>query len=164
MRVLVCGIGNVFQGDDGFGVEVLSRLRQRQLPEGVELCDFGIRGYDLAYALMEEADAAVLIDAVPLGEEPGTLRWLEPDLEALEGPAHADGHAMDPVQVLRLVRQLGGRPPRLFMLGCQPARLGGEEGEMGLSPRVAGAVELAVAEVCHVLERLAHEKKEGVGA
>jgi hydrogenase maturation protease len=163
VRVLVCGIGNVFQGDDGFGVEVLDRLRQRQLPEGVELYDLGIRGYDLAYVLMEEADAAVLIDALPLGEKPGTLRWVEPDLEALEGPASPDGHAMDPAQVLRMVRQLGGRPPRLFLLGCQPARLGGEEGEMGLSPQVAAAVEPAAAQVLHLLQRLARQK-DGVDA
>src|SRR5436190_196968 len=41
-RVLVAGIGNVFMGDDGFGVAVVGALSGRQLPEGVDVVDFGI--------------------------------------------------------------------------------------------------------------------------
>ena len=113
-RLLVAGIGNVFLGDDGFGVEVVARLAQRPLPEGVEVADFGIRGFDLAYALMEGYDFAVLVDALPRGGHPGELFVVEPDLERLEemeGPSLADGHGMDPVAVLKMVRQFGGQPP-----------------------------------------------------
>src|SRR2546430_16670733 len=84
-RVLVAGIGNVFLGDDGFGVEVVARLAQRPLPEGVEVADFGIRGFDLAYALMEGYDFAVLVDALPRGGPPRELFLVEPGLERLDG-------------------------------------------------------------------------------
>ena len=51
-RILVAGIGNIFLGDDAFGVEVVKRLAAKSLPPGVEVVDFGIRGLDLTYALL----------------------------------------------------------------------------------------------------------------
>ena len=153
-RVLVAGIGNVFLGDDGFGVEVVARLARRPVPEGVEVADFGIRGFDLAYALMDDAyDVAVLVDALPANGRPGELFLLEPDLDQVDGQGLADGHGMDPVSVLRLVKQLGGTPPRLYVVGCQPASLGPEEGQMGLSEPVQGALDAAVAMVEDLVQR-----------
>ena len=153
-RVLVAGIGNVFLGDDGFGVEVVARLSRRPVPEGVEVADFGIRGFDLAYALMDDAyDVAVLVDALPANGRPGELFLLEPDLDQVDGQGLADGHGMDPVSVLRLVKQLGGTPPRLYVVGCQPASLGPEEGQMGLSEPVQGALDGAVAMVEELVQR-----------
>jgi hydrogenase maturation protease len=156
-RVLVAGIGNVFLGDDGFGVEVVARLSRRPLPEGVEVADFGIRGFDLAYALMEGYQAAVLVDALSRGGQPGDLFVVEPDLEQLDelgGPAVADGHGMDPVAVLKMVKQFGGQPPRLYVVGCEPASLGGEQGEMGLSAPVEAALDGAVELVEDAVRRL----------
>jgi hydrogenase maturation protease len=155
-RVLVAGIGNVFLGDDGFGVEVVSRLRERALPETVEVGDYGIRGFDLAYALMEDYDAAILVDALPLDREPGELAVLEPDLEELDGFGMVEGHGMNPVEVFRLVKQLGGRPPKvLLIVGCQPGTFGPEnEGQLGLSEPVAASVEPAAALIESLVARI----------
>jgi hydrogenase maturation protease len=164
-RLLVAGIGNVFLGDDGFGVEVVARLARRPLPEGVEVADFGIRGFDLAYALMESYEYAVLVDALPRGGEPGRLFVLEPDLEELErsgAPNVADGHSMDPVAVLRMVRQFGGRAPKVYVVGCEPASLGGEEGQMGLSAPVQAALEGAVELVEDLVGRLRGQVDAGL--
>jgi hydrogenase maturation protease len=117
MRILVAGIGNVFLGDDGFGVALAGRLSRREWPAGVEVVDFGIRGMDLAYAL-PEYDAAVLLDATPRGAAPGTLYVIEPELD--DGAVAVDAHGMDPVKVLALARALGGVPPRTLVLGCEP--------------------------------------------
>ena len=81
-RILVACIGNIFLGDDGFGVEVARRFADRPLPEGVRLVDFGIRSYDLAYAMMEDWELIILVDAVPRGGEPGTVYVIEPELPA----------------------------------------------------------------------------------
>jgi hydrogenase maturation protease len=116
-RILAAGIGNVFLGDDGFGVALAGRLARRELPAGVEVVDFGIRGMDLAYAL-QDYDVVVLLDATPRGEPPGTLYVIEPDLDAL--PPDVDAHGMDPVKVLALARALGGPLPRTLVLGCEP--------------------------------------------
>jgi hydrogenase maturation protease len=150
----VAGIGNVFLGDDGFGVEVVARLARRPLPEGVEVADFGIRGFDLAYALMESYDVAVLVDALSQNGRPGELFVLEPDFDQVDDHGVADGHSMDPVAVLRLVKQFGGRPPRLFVVGCEPASLGDEEGYIGLSEPVQEALDGAVALVEELVQRL----------
>jgi hydrogenase maturation protease len=118
-RVLVAGIGNVFLGDDGWGVALAGRLSTRELPRGVDVADFGIRGMDLAYAMQEDYDAVVFLDATPRGEAPGTLYVIEPDLEDIE--MTIDAHGMDPLKVLALARTLGSEAlPRTLVVGCEP--------------------------------------------
>jgi hydrogenase maturation protease len=159
MRVLVAGIGNVFLGDDAFGVEVVARLAGRELPAGVEVADFGTRAYDLAYALMDGCDAAVLVDALPRGEPAGTLCLLEPDLDDLDGFATVDSHAMNPMAVLAMVRRQGGTLPPTWIVGCEPGELGRESedeggGRMGLSQPVAAAIDAAADMVEALVSRL----------
>ncbi len=154
VRVLVAGIGNVFMGDDGFGVELARALMDRPLPAGVEVKDFGIRGMDLMYALGEGWDAALLLDATPRGGEPGTVYVIEPrtDPDALS----LDTHGMDPVRVLRLASELGPVPARILVVGCEPAvRMTGEEDDVlvELSEPVRHALDGAVG----VVERLLGE-------
>src|SRR5271165_3610783 len=106
-RILIGGIGNIFFGDDAFGVEVARRLSGRPLPEGVRVVDFGIRGLDLAYALLDPYDAVILVDAVPRGGQPGTLYVLEPELDAVDAPPPmVEPHALDPWKVLHLAQSL----------------------------------------------------------
>jgi hydrogenase maturation protease len=143
-RVLVAGIGNIFLSDDAFGVEVARRLAEHDFPASVRVEDFGIRGVHLAYELLEGYDALVLIDALPMGEPPGTLVVMEPELDIASdagGPSIVDAHTMSPTVVLSTLARLGGRVGRIYVLGCQPATL--EEG-MALSTPVAAAVEPAV--------------------
>jgi hydrogenase maturation protease len=156
-RVLIAGIGNLFLGDDGFGSEVARRLAERDAPPGVDVVDFGIRAMDLAYALQREYAAAILIDAVPRGGAPGTLYLLEPELDA-EGVVVLETHAMDPVKVLRLAQAMGGVPPRVLLVGCEPdAALSGDsydEMRMELSDCVRAAVPRAVEMVESLLAEL----------
>jgi hydrogenase maturation protease len=152
--VLVAGVGNIFLGDDGFGVEVVRRLQTLDLPDGVCVRDFGIRGYDLALALMEPWELVILIDTVQRGGTAGTLYVIEPDAGKYsdEGAQPPDSHAMTPAAVFRLVKQLGGTRPPTLIIGCEPAELGGEEGRMGLSPEVDAAVEPAIRTIGQLLE------------
>jgi hydrogenase maturation protease len=147
--ILIAGIGNLFLADDAFGVEVAQRLLRREQPDGVRVVDFGIRGVDLAYALLDEPDAVILVDALRRGGQPGTLYVLEPEPAASGDPADAgllaEPHHLDPARVLRLVAALDGRVRRLLVVGCEPARADGdEEMEMGLSAPVQAVVEEAV--------------------
>jgi hydrogenase maturation protease len=148
-RILIAGIGNIFFGDDAFGVEVAQALSRRALPPGVEVCDFGIRGYDLAYALTENYDAILLVDAAPCGRDPGTLFLIEPDLaqlRQLEAPT-LDAHSMDLVRILQMAESFGGIRTVPYLVGCEPAVLDCPEGEFGLSEAVRAAVPRAVAMV-----------------
>ncbi len=149
--VLVAGIGNIFLSDDGFGIEVANRLAARPLPAGVRVADFGIRGVHLAYELLDGYDGLVLIDAMPMGESPGTVTVIEPeadgDLVPDEEAPVVDAHSMSPDVVLATLARLGGSVPRVYVVGCQPASL---DEHMGLSPPVAAAVDGAV-ELCRQL-------------
>jgi hydrogenase maturation protease len=159
-RILVAGIGNVFLGDDGFGVALAGRLARRELPAGVEVVDFGIRGMDLALALQDDYGAAVLLDAVPRGQAPGTLYLIEPELP--DEPGLPDAHGMDPVSVLSLARALGRTPPRTLVVGCEPAtRMGAGDDEIvaALSEPVRAALDEAVRMVESLLHELTQEEE-----
>lgn len=157
-RILIAGIGNIFLGDDAFGVEVARLLLGRPQRDGVRVIDFGIRGLDLAYALTDGCDAAILVDAAPGGQAPGTLYVIEPDLEASSAPSTFDGHSMDPVAVLRLARTLGELPSRVLVVGCEPGRLSSDEdGDFELSDPVRAALRPAVGMVESLVDRLIGE-------
>jgi hydrogenase maturation protease len=141
-RVLVAGIGNVSLGDDGFGVEVSRRLQQRALPDGVQVVDYGVRGFDLLYNLCDGWDAAIVVDATGRGGTPGTLYVIEPDADADLERQMPPAHGMHPTKVLAHVRAIGGRVGHLRLVGCEPAHFGGT---VGLSQPVEAAIEPAVA-------------------
>jgi hydrogenase maturation protease len=147
-KTLVAGVGNVFLGDDGFGVEVARVLAESPLPDGVRVADFGIRGLHLAYELLDGGyETTILLDATPHGDRAGALCVVEAAAGRLSGAA--DGHSMTPDQVLAWVRAMGGDPGRVLVVGCEP--LATEEG-MGLSAPVAQAVPEAVALVRELLD------------
>ena len=127
-RILIACIGNIFLGDDGFGTEVARRLAGRPLPPGVILKDFGIRGLDLTYALLDPYELVILVDACPRGGEPGTVYLMEPDPVESNAPdiapARLETHAMNPMNVLRMVKSMGGAPGRILIVGCEPADIG----------------------------------------
>jgi len=161
--ILVAGIGNIFLGDDAFGVEVARRMAGLELPASVRVADFGIRGFDLAYALQDGYETTILVDACPHGEAPGTLYVIEPDLKALDGPdaapATVEAHAMNPMNVLRMAKAMNIEVKNVLLVGCEPETLGGEEGQMGLS----APVEAAVDEAVKLVESLVHRILNGNG-
>ena len=156
-RILVAGIGNIFEGDDGFGCAVAQRLLGADLAAGVDVVDFGIRGIDLGYALMDGYDTVILVDAIDRGAAPGTVLVIEPELPEpsgdICGPLMA-AHELNPAQVLRVVASLGDKRPRLLLVGCQPETLGGEQGHLGLSAPVTAAVEVAARRIIALVDEL----------
>jgi hydrogenase maturation protease len=187
-RVLIAGIGNIFLGDDAFGVEVVRALADSSWPDEVEVKDFGIRGYDLACALGDGYDAVILVDATPRGQAPGTVYLIEPDLptQNLVGtdstPSHStasrltasqravnsgedvlDGHSLDPVRALQMAQALGGVAPRgLYLVGCEPGELGPAEGGISLSEPVQAAVPQAI-ELIENLVRQLLSREQSIG-
>jgi hydrogenase maturation protease len=158
-RILIAGIGNIFLGDDAFGVEVAQRLVQRPLPAGVRVVDFGIRGLDLTYALLDGQDVVILVDAVPRGGPPGTLYVIDPETKGQSEPGSADllieTHNLDPARVLRLASALGAQVGRLLLVGCEPQTPGPEdEMRMGLSDPVQKAVDEAVPLIESLVARI----------
>jgi hydrogenase maturation protease len=150
LKILVAGVGNVFLGDDGFGVEVARRLAEMDLPAGVDVGDFGIRGIHLAYEL-SAYDTTILVDATPRGEPPGSLYALE--LEEGEPQTVIDAHGMTPDAVLDLVGVVGGEMRRVLLVGCEPADV---SPGMELSAPVTAAIEPAIRLVRELIEEEIH--------
>ncbi len=151
-RVLVAGVGNIFFGDDAFGSEVARRLLREEWPEHVRVVDFGIRGLDLTFALLDGYDTVILLDATPRGGAPGTIYMIEAECGDVECAA-VDAHAMDPMRVLAAAKRMGAKWERLLVVGCEPSP--GEAdpdgpGAMGMS----GPVEHAVEEAAETVRRL----------
>ncbi|HXA57978.1 MAG TPA: hydrogenase maturation protease [Streptosporangiaceae bacterium] len=150
MKTLVAGVGNVFLGDDGFGVEVARKLAGDAAREGVRIADYGIRGLHLAYELMDGYDALILVDAVSRGGDAGTVYVIEPEVDVVDA-APMDAHGMNPEAVLTALASLGGTLDRVVVVGCEAADV--SEG-IGLSPPVASAVDGAANIVRDLLDDL----------
>lgn len=150
-RILVAGIGNIFLGDDGFGCMVVRRLGEADLPEGVRVVDYGIRGLHLAYDLVDGWDVLYLVDALPDRGSPGRLEILQVRPEDL-GPGGLDAHAMAPDAVLASLETLGGRLPPTVLVGAQIADIGDR---IGLSDAMENAVPEAVEAIQALLREIA---------
>jgi hydrogenase maturation protease len=176
-RILIAGIGNIFLGDDAFGVEVAQQLLRRPLPDGVRVIDFGIRGLDLTYALLEGCDIAILVDACPRGHAPGTVFVIEPDA-SLPPPAPGDSagrelttddllietHGMHPAKVLRLVLAMGGLVKRILLVGCEPTPFDPEQDmDMSLSEPVRAAIPEAIRLIESLVEQLLNNETPAAG-
>ena len=185
-RVLVAGVGNIFLGDDGFGVEVARRLATEDLPGWVQVADYGISGMHLAYDLADGYDSAILIDTAQRGGEPGTLTVIEaapgggpaqtgeeqqageaaqPDHRAPAGEIAEtrlfDAHGMQPDVVLGVLDMLGAGSARVLVVGCEPASL---DYGMELSEPVAKAVDAAVGVVMDLIAQAGAARSSGEGA
>jgi len=168
-RILIACIGNIFLGDDAFGCEVAKQLAERRLPEEVRLVDFGIRSFDLTYALMDGYETNIFVDAAPRGGEPGTIYVIEPDQKEIDeldsAGAAFEPHGMNPMKVLCMVKSLGGNFNKIVVVGCEPGFTGEDgEGHMGLSAPVAAAVDKAVEVVESLVARLLAEKHKSLTA
>ncbi len=157
-NILIAGLGNIFQGDDAFGCEVIRQLKPDAFPEGVKVMDFGIRSYDLAYALTNGYEAVILVDAISRGRAPGSLYLIEPETNLPGGfePGAVDAHTMNPVSVIQMAQTLGGVRGKLYLIGCEPAIL--ENDEMILSGEVQEAIPRAITMIESLAQELLHEK------
>jgi len=156
-RTLVAGVGNIFQRDDAFGVEVIRLLEGRPVPPGVKVADFGIRGVHLVYELLDGCDLFVLVDAAQRGCVPGTITVLEVEPADTASPSGVmDAHGLAPDQVFAMLDSMGGRPGRSLVVACEPADV---SAGMGLSEQVREALPHAVRAVERILEQV--QRKEG---
>jgi len=161
-RILIAGVGNIFLGDDAFGVEVVREMLGHPMPAGVKIVDFGIRGLDLTYALLEDYEAAILVDATPRGEAPGTVYLIEPEAgdpaacgELSQNDLLIETHGMHPAKVLRLVVGMGGKLRQVLVVGCEPTPFDPEQDmDMNLSPPVRAAIPEAIKLIESVIAKI----------
>lgn len=166
-RMLIAGVGNIFLGDDGFGVEVANRLASEGLPDWVRVADYGISGMHLAYDLAEGFETTILVDATPRGSDPGTVYVMELDPaapsaaaapEPVRGIPLLDGHGMQPDVVFGMLNLLGAEAGRVLLVGCEPASI---DERIGLSEPVTAAVDEAVRIVLDLVRAVGADDAAG---
>jgi len=166
MNILIAGIGNVFLGDDAFGVMVAQELARLTWPAGVQVRDFGIRGIHLAYELERDLDAAIVVDAARRNGLAGTLYVIEPQVRKTDGGIETtamSAHAMHPQRMLEWLLVNGHTCRNMVVVACEPESFGTEDdgpGRMGLSAPVAAAVPEAMKIVQELVTRFVEQ--EGV--
>ncbi|MGD9647606.1 MAG: hydrogenase maturation protease [Pirellulales bacterium] len=162
-RTLIAGIGNIFLGDDAFGVEVIAALAKHELPESVRAVDFGIRGLDLTFALLDGYETVILVDALPRGGSAGQIYVVEAELDDQAPPLDPTApliemHRLDPAKVLSLVVALGGRLGRLLVVGCEPEPL---DEATDIPPGMSDAVRAAIPVAVDVILELVGQREGG---
>ncbi|MGA9883302.1 MAG: hydrogenase maturation protease [Candidatus Acidiferrales bacterium] len=165
MRALVAGIGNIFLGDDAFGVEVARRLSERGVPEGVCVQDFGLRGFDLACALCEPWDLVILVDAASRRGQPGSVYLIDPDLNGKKDNSEvfSDPHGLNPIHAIQLAKTMGTITARVLLVGCEPISFESEGQVAALSAPVAAAVETALETIDRLIGEF-QEPRHAVGS
>jgi len=141
LKTVVLGLGNILHSDDGVGPRAVEQLRQdERVPKDVTLIEGGTLGLELL-AYISDAARLVVLDAVDVGQLPGTLvRVSAEDLHTL--PGNGSVHQLGVADLLAGLRILAKRMPEVVLLGIQPAtaRWGTD-----LSPAVEAALPRLVA-------------------
>jgi hydrogenase maturation protease len=112
---------------------------------------------DLAYALQEDYEVVVFVDAIPRGEEPGTVYLIEPEIEE-DGEVTLDTHGMDPVKVIKLARALSAEPKRTLVVGCEPQVVVSGEDYDDMLMELSEPVRVAVKEAADLVESLVEKE------
>ncbi len=152
-NLLILGLGNLLCSDDGLGALVAQQIAgTRVVPEGVKVLDGGTLGLALL-PYLEDADRAILVDAVAADAAPGTLVRLDGDEVGPAVAARLSVHQVGVSDLIEAARWRGRVPPTLVLLGAVPETT---ELGVGLSPRVAASVPALLAAVCDEAGRLGY--------
>lgn len=146
-NILIACLGNIFYGDDAFGVEVAKSLAAKDLPENVKLIDFGIRGIDLAFELINDYELVVLVDTIKIGADAGSVFVFEPRMSGAESGNFA--HDLTPTKAMHIAARLKTKPKKMLLVGCEPVNL---EFNDEMSAEIEKAVAIAVEKILEIIE------------
>jgi hydrogenase maturation protease len=153
-RILVAGIGNRLIADDGFGPRVIDLLSDSELPDYIEVRDFGTAGMTIATDLADY-DAVIFVDSSDHEGKPGSLYksrlLVEKGVDDIGEIARLTLHEAGLEGLLRFSKSIGTLPEDVFLIGCKPKKL---EPSLDLSSEVEAALEKAVAIVNEILEKI----------
>jgi hydrogenase maturation protease len=146
-NTLILGLGNILLKDEGVGVRVVEKIKDMTLPPDVEVMDGGTKGLDLIYYI-EGKKKVIVVDAVRVGDDPGTMyRFTDNDIAEVKG-ALRSAHGIDFADALRIAGMLNTKPDEVIFIGIEPESL--EEGlelTSTIEKRVPALIELVMREL-----------------
>jgi hydrogenase maturation protease len=146
---VVIGVGNRDRSDDGVGLEVARRLRERPLVQATVLEGDG----DPAglFEAWKGRGLAILVDAASSGDAPGRVRRFEAHRSPLPASLrHASTHSFGPAEAVELGRALGRLPQSVIVYAVEGHRF---DAGQGLSPAVEAAIPDLLDRILEDLQR-----------
>lgn len=120
-RVVVIGVGNLLQKDEGVGIRAIQALEKMNLPEDVKLVDGGTSPDLIAYT--RAGDKMIIIDCAKAGGKPGDIYRFKPeDLAAGKGTL-TSAHEMGVAENLNLMSLTGNKPKNVVIIGIEPTEI-----------------------------------------
>ena len=148
--VLVLGLGNILLSEEGVGVRVVERLQDKyEFPEGVQALDGGVRGLALL-SYLEGVQRLLIVDAVSIGKEDGSLTRLEGDQVPAFLSPKVSPHQAGLADLLMVARLTELYPEEVVLWGVKPAVT---DTGLELSSAVAARVDELVDKVVEELGR-----------
>ncbi len=146
--ILILGIGNILQSDDGIGVHVINHILESDMiiPEDVEIIDGGTAGFDLL-SVMTGREKIIIVDALKTDDVPGSIYRFTPE-HARDSRASFSLHDVGITEVLRTLKLLGENPEIEF-IGIVPENI--STLNIGLSPAVKKSIPLAVNQIFNAI-------------
>jgi hydrogenase maturation protease len=148
-KILILGVGNLILRDEGVGVHAVRELEKRDLPAHVKVIDGGTYLMDLLNVI-QEAERIIVIDALRGGGKPGTVYRVTPDDLMAETERTLSLHQVGLLEVLGMVRQLGGEP-HAVIIGVEPKEI---SWGMELTPEVEAKLPRVIDAVFEELKGL----------
>jgi hydrogenase maturation protease len=136
-NVLILGIGNILQMDDGVGPHIITELLEsgNDFPGNVEMLDGGTAGYDLVL-FMQNRDRVIVIDALRVDDKPGSIYRFTADNIAPEKPTYSL-HDFGLKKILDMLK-MSGHEPHVEIIGIVPEDI--TTLDIGLSQSVKDAI------------------------
>ncbi len=128
-EIVIAGCGNMLFGDDGYGPEVVGRLKEYTLPDNVKAVDVGLGGPHFCFTMLDNGVTRklIIIDIVDFGAAPGTLTRL--GVEDLPPGSYRDAHSWDLTEPLNRLKDIVD----IMVIGCQPKNVPTSDFEIGIS-------------------------------
>lgn len=151
-RLIVLGVGNLLLCDEGLGIHAIRELQKLNFPPQVVFIDGGTTGFELIQ-LFHEGGAAIIIDCIDAGAEPGTiLRLKAEEIELEPDRHHLSVHEFDLKHAMYIAKMKGMLPPTVIY-GIQPGEITwGLELSPPVRRQLPSLVSLVIQEINHWLD------------
>ncbi len=148
-RIVVVGVGNPYRRDDAAGI-IAAKILKERVPDSVEVHE-NSGEVAILLELLRSSKAAIFIDTVVSGSEPGKIFRFDVGGERLPAKLfHLSSHSLGIAESIELSRTMHELPSTVIVYGIEGKAFG--PGEV-LSPEV----EIAAG---HIAERVAQDIRE----
>ena len=124
-KVVILGLGNTLQTDEGIGVHVINHLRKHNPVEHVEYIDGGTMSFSLVEPITS-TDRLIVIDTAELDATPGSVKVFQGEAmdRFISDAKKTSAHEVGLKDALSMALLEGRLPKYRALVGIQPRQFG----------------------------------------